>query len=285
MSSSNGLFNKEIPKEELEWLIEDVRSIKLANLDKGFIEYQIKRAILKNPKILKKILEAKKHSELRRSSVYKKFIKEIRRNCNIAYGMFITKEYKKLNLYLNELERNPDSLEIYNKILSLHKSTKERLNNYDKIYKKVLDNKTKSILDIGSGLNIFSYPYINRAVKYYAADLDVDIIKRYFKIMSIRGKGIKVNLLDLEKVKFPKADVCFLFKVLESIDIKGHKNSENLIKKINCSRIVVSFSLKTLDNREMKFQRRAWFEKMLNRLNYKFKSFKTENEIFYIIEK
>lgn len=279
------VIGKNIQREKLKWLIEDIRSKKLVNLDKEFIEYQIRKVIYINTKVIKKILGAKKHSELRRSSKYKKFIKEIRRSCNIAYGMFITKEYKKLNFYLNELEKNPDSLEIHKKVLSLHKSTKERLNNYKKIYKRILDTKTKSILDIGSGLNVFSYPYINKRVKYYAVDLDVDVIKRYFKIKGIRGKAIKVNLLDLDKVNFPKVDICFLFKVLESIDIKGHKNSENLIKKINCNKIIVSFSLKTLHNREMKFQRRPWFERMLNRLDYKFSSFKTGNEIFYIVEK
>ncbi len=275
----------EIIKEKLEWLIEDVKGKKLINLDNEFIKYQIKKVLCQDRKVLMKILEAKKHSELKRSLIYRGFIKEVRRNCNIAYGMFLAKDIKKLNIYLKELEINPDSLEMHNKILSIHKSTKERLNNYKKIYKRILDKKVESILDIGSGLNVFSYPYIDKEVKYYAVDLDVEVIKKYFKIKDIKGEAIKANLLDLDKISFPRADVCFLFKILESIDIKGHKNSENLIKRIDCKRIIVSFSLKTLDDREMKFQRRGWFERMLNRLNYKFESFKTENEIFYIIEK
>ena len=85
--------------------------------------------------------------------------------------------------------------------------------------------------------------------------------------------------------KLPKADICFLFKVLDPLERKGHKFSEMLITKIKSNFLVVSFSIKTISNKKMNQPRRIWFELMLKRLNYHFKVFKTSNEIYYIIKK
>ncbi|MEK6952006.1 MAG: hypothetical protein AABX29_03250, partial [Nanoarchaeota archaeon] len=47
--------------------------------------------------------------------------------------------------------------------------------------------------------------------------------------------------------------------------------------------IVASFATKTLTKKSMKLPRRTGFEKMLLRNNLKFKSFSTNNEVFYVI--
>ncbi len=276
------IYGKKIKKEILDKVVEYVRGKRLKNLDRDFILDKVEKYLNENKKVVDKIVESKEYKELRRSGTYKTFIKEIRRLCNIAYGMFYTEEIKKLDKYLEQLKQDSDSLELHNKLLSLHKSTKERLPYYKQIYKRILGGE-KSILDLGSGFNIFSYPYIGRDVKYYAGDLNVDFINKYMKIKNIKGKAFKVDLFNVKNL--PRADVCFLFKILDSIDVKGHKNSENLIKKINCKKIVVSFPLKTLKKREMTTQRRAWLELMLKRLNYEFKSFKIGDELFYVVNK
>tara|TARA_Y100000310_G_scaffold345406_1_gene464631 strand:- start:21189 stop:21956 length:768 start_codon:yes stop_codon:yes gene_type:complete len=220
--------------------------------------------------------------DLTKKSQKTKLIKEVRRKANIAFGMFQTKEGKKLPELLKKLKQNPNSLEIHNEILKTNKSTKERLQNYPLIYKKIIKNE-KSILDLGCGLNPISYPYLNKKVEYHAYDLYTQPIKEYFKIKNIKGTAKDIDLTNFHK--FPKTDICFLFKFLDSIDIKNHKPSEELIKSISSKKVVISFPLKTLKNKTMTTQERPWLKLMCKRLNYKLTSFKTDNEIFYLLIK
>jgi hypothetical protein len=95
----------------------------------------------------------------------------------------------------------------------------------------------------------------------------------------------KAELTDLSFVKeFPKTDVCFLFKVLDVFEMKGHKLSEELLKRIKSKWIIASFSSRTISGKKMMFSRRGWFEMMLKRNEYSFKKIEKENEIFYVIK-
>ena len=242
----------------------------LKNIQDSFIKKHIQNYIkLHNPDLTKKAQKTK-------------LIKEVRRKANIAFGMFQTKESKNLPSLLKKLKQHPNSLEIHNQILKTNKSSKERLENYQLIYKKIITNE-KSILDLGCGLNPFSYPYIKKNVTYHAYDLYTQPIKEYFKIKNIKGSTKDIDLT--QSTKFPKTDITFLFKLLDSIDIKNHKPSEALIKSIPSKKIIISFPLKTLKNKTMTTQERNWLKLMCKRLNYKLTSFKTNNEVFYILKK
>ncbi len=224
------------------------------------------------------------HPDLTKKAEKTKLIKYVRRKINIAFGMFQTKKINKLPVLLEQLKHNPNSLELHNQILATNKSTLERLPFYSEIYKKIL-NKEKSILDIGCGLNPFSYPYMNKKITYYAYDLYTQPIQEYFNIKKIKGEAKDIDLGDQKNYTFPKTDICFLFKVLDSLEKKVHKKAERLIKSIPAKKIVVSFPLKTLKNKVMTTQERNWLKRMTERLNYSLDHFKTENEIFYIIRK
>ena len=75
-----------------------------------------------------------------------------------------------------------------------------------------------------------------------------------------------------------------MFKFLDSLE-KPKKYTEFILKNLKTKHIVISFPLKTLKNKTMTTQTRGWLEQMLKRLNYKYQTFKTDNEIFYIITK
>ena len=78
----------------------------------------------------------------------------------------------------------------------------------------------------------------------------------------------------------------FLFKLLDSLDVKDHKTSEELIKRIKANYIVISFSnLSIRGAREMKYPQRGWIERMLERLNYKYTKIEYTEETFYVVEK
>ena len=233
----------------MEELIAEIKKKKtLKNLDASFIK-----------KYITSIPEKKKN--------IKKTVKETRNILNRIYGQFWLDN--KFNL-------------------SSHKSTKERLEIYSSIYKKIfsITGKPNSILDLGCGLNPLSYNYLDCKPKYTAVELtkeDCKKINEYFKNNKIDGTAISKDLT--RDSEFPKADVCFMFKLLESLEEKNHKLSEKLITSINCKWIIVSFSLLTIRNRRMNYPRRGWFERMLKRLNLKYEIIKEDNEIFYILLK
>ena len=174
-------------------------------------------------------------------------------------------------------------------ILKTHTSTKERIESkaYPKLIKIINKLNPNSILDLGCGLNPLAIANkLNKNVKYYTCDIKEDELKllsEFFKKEKIKGK---VFYADLRKEnKFPKTDLCLLLKILDIIEPKGHRLAEKIVKNLKCRNIIVSFSTKTLSGRPMKYTKREWLEKFLIRLNYSFKILKTNNEIFYTIQK
>lgn len=259
----------------------------LSSLEDSYIEEKLTNYLKFKPK-LKKYIEENEYSE--KSKIIKVIIKHMRASLRETYGVFQLNP-KQREVLLKNLEKDPDSLELHSYLLATHSSTKERLSIYKDIYKKIfqLTLKPFSILDISAGLNPISFSYMDlpKFTKYYATELtkaDCDFLNNYFKIENIQGEAFQ---LDLTKkiLKLPKADVCFLFKTLETIELnKNHKISEEIITKIPAKYIIVSFSLRTISNKKMNYPIRGWFLRMLKRLNYDYQVIEEPNEIFYVVK-
>lgn len=250
--------------------------------------------------------EIKRHLEKNKEikKIDKQLIKDIRKQLHLSYASFQTKKKKKIDQYLNELKNilckpkfeSKDYINITNELLMTTLSTKERLNNYEEIYKNIfkITGKPKSVLDLGAGLNLFSFPLMNlKKLIYYAYDIneqDVKYLHKYFKIMKkkgLQGKAVILDVTDKKKLsKIPKCDIIFLFKLIDLIDKTNHKVSEELINYLlnnKTKHVVTSFAVKTITRKSMNFPKRKWFELMLKRNNLKFNIIKTNNEIFYIV--
>ncbi len=204
-------------------------------------------------------------------------VKEVRAELRKYTGRFQIK---------SPFEKRKKLLEEYKiiELLKTHTSTKERLDDYDKIKELIYSSNPKSILDLGCGLNPIAIA--KNGVKYYAYDIkesELRLIELYFKKNKIQGKTFFEDIREIEE--FPKTDMCLIFKTLDIIESKGHKKAMEILQKIPSKKIIVSFSTKTLSGKPMNSPRRQWFENLLNALNYKFEIFKIKNEIFYIIEK
>jgi len=294
------LADNEITKERINLLIENIKKKKeLSGISKEFVAKEVDDYLKKNPKPFSNLISAKKESQLKRSWLYKKIIKDIRKVLRRVYGAYQVNTSKRSE-YLRELssylqKQGPQGQEyitIHKKILITNLSTKERLEIYDSLYSDIfsITGNPESILDLGSGINPVSYPFLGiDKIKWIAHELSEDdcrFLNEYFRIMA-KHTGLRGNaeLVDLSFVKeFPKTDVCFLFKVLEALDMKGHKLSEELLKRIKSKWIVVSFSSRTISGKKMMFSRRGWIEMMLNRNGYSFKEIEKENEVFYVIK-
>jgi hypothetical protein len=263
------------------FLIEIKKNKKYSSISNEIILDEIKNYISKN-KIIK---------------ITKQDIKEIRNSLHKSYASFQTKKKNKINIYLEELKKDTDNINTTNSLLSITLSTKERLNDYKKIYKNIFEitGKPKTIVDLGAGFNLFSYPMMGLpSLNYYSYDInekDIDYINNYIEIMKskgLTGRAQILNLLDLEKIKnLPTSNIIFLFKVIDLIDKDNHKPSEELINSLfknnKTKYIVASFATKTLTRKSMNKPNRKWFELMLERNNLKFQTFQIDNEIFYIV--
>ena len=172
-----------------------------------------------------------------------------------------------------------------------HPSIKERLIFYKEIYYKIfsITGKPSSVLDLGCGLNPLSYKFLGCKPRYYAVDISKDYIKKvqvYFKKNNIKGRAFLFDLVYGNYNKLPKVDVCFLFKVLESLEAIKKNISAEILKKLKCKWIVVSFSKVVLSGKKkIRKKGRAWFRKLLKNLGYVYSVLDIGEEIFFVIRK
>ena len=204
-----------------------------------------------------------------RSSNYQDLFKAVRKKCFESYGLF------KISSYAS---------------LATHISTRERREFYSRIYKEIfsITGKPKKILDLGCGLNPLSYRYLDCKPEYYASELteaDCVVIRNFFKQNKIKGKVFAFNLLKDDYSKLPKADICFLFKVLESLESIRKNISKEILKEINAKWIIVSFSKRSITGKLIRKKGRSWLKRMLAELNYDYQTLDIGDEIFYVIRK
>lgn len=245
----------------IEKILDKIKQKKtLQDIDNQIINKHINNYFKENPKELSKIKNIK-------SASFKKAVKEIRCELNRIYGTFI----------------------INNKLsLDSRTSAKERKSIYKQLYQDIfkITAKPKKILDLACGYNPLSYIDL-KDIEFIVTELikkDVDKLNKFFKENKIKGKAIQQDLLT--QTKFPKSDICFLFKIIDVLETKKNKSfTENLIKKIPAKHLVISFATKTLKGKKMNYPRRGWLERMLKRLNYKYHKLIYSNEIFYLIKK
>lgn len=195
---------------------------------------------------------------------------EVRAQLRLSAGRF--------QLSLKRKDASPE------KLVSSHRSTKEREHQYEVLKALVAEAHPSSILDVGCGLNplVLAQP----GIRYYACDInegEIGLVKDYFRKNAIQGNAFVADMRAY--TQFPHVDLCLLLKVLDSIDIKGHPHAERLFHVIKAAQFIVSFPTRKLSGRRMNSPRRRWFEYMIKRLGYVYIVNETDNEIFYSVKK
>ncbi len=287
------IIGREIPDDYIRHLVMKIKEKKeLSGLDVQIVLEQLKKEIAKDSKLANLLKEQKKAAE-------KKIVKLVRDTLRKMHGTFNTGVSKRRDVLSRYIKMKDEDMII--DLIKTHKSSSERLDIYENLYHNIFEitEQNSSILDLGCGLNPLSVIFMdNKKINYTACDIssdDLSLISTFFKEYSklypeFSGNTQSINLFEAKKQdlfkKFQFYDICFLFKVLESIELsKSHKISENLILTIPADWIVVSFPKQTVSGRKMRFPRRGWFEKMLQRLKLHHRVLEYENEIFYIIRK
>ena len=282
-------YTEEYKKERINLLINNIKKKKeFSGIDDQFVRDLIHKKL--NNRELENIYN---HNKLEKSKEFKNSVKLIRKILHETYGVFnlSRKRVKLLNQLKEEIKKtnkiNGPTIDFHIKLLKTHKSTNERVDDYNEIYGRIFSTiKPEIILDLSAGLNPLSYPWMGlNKVKYIATELtneDTEFLDEYFKSMAkfgLDGKTLTLNLLKTQR--FPKSDICFLLKTLDSLETLKKGISESIINNIDTKLLIVSFPTKTLSGKTINKKRLAWFNKLIP--NYS--TFEIKNEIFYIIDK
>lgn len=283
--------------DKIAELVQEIKIKKeLQDLDDSFVKGHLLAYLQKEHKLADLLLK----DISKRSTQYKKIIKEVRAKLRKIYGLFRPKETaKKIETLISNLVQDSgySSKPALKKILSIHSSTKERWEHYSQLYQEIftLAGRPKIILDLGCGVNPFSIPLMHlKNLKYYAYDLsrqEIFYLKIFFRKLQQKNESFKgyARLLDITKTtnlkKLPKADLCFLFKMTDVLEKgTGHKKSEQIIKNIPAKHVVVSFPTLTMSGKRMNYPERKWIELMCHRLGYHYWLLKFPNEVFYVLD-
>ncbi len=309
-----GLSHKELPYEKE--LIEDIKDKKeLRTLDEDFVKNKLvdffkdRHYEQAKEKFLKKLELSKTYKQFTKSKEYKFLIKELRAELRRVYGVFILEGYekrKKLLEQLKDAETVEDKRVIHDKLFLIHKSTKERMDHYEELYqtifdtiadfeknRKVLLEKKYVFMDLACGMNpISSFLFEDKIKKYYASDIsteDCEFLKDYFDTTKIDAIIFPADLVEkkifykLEKIP---VDICFIFKTLDGLERIQRNVSEDLLKSINTKYFAVTFPTLSIGGvREIKEHRRQWFERLLDKLEWKYEKFTLNSELLYVIQK
>ena len=292
-----------ISKQSLSLLVSLIKQKReLSGLKDDLVLKELNKYLNSNPKVLSKI-NKKSGKNLQRSSIFKETMKSVRKTLHKTHGVFQTKKVFKRGKLLEKLKisvKDSDFMQVHKELLKTNVSSRERLGDYEELYEHLfsITSKPKSLLDLGSGINPLSFPLMHLGkLDYLSTEInqsDIDFINEYFLIMSkygLTGKAIFLDLSDEEALitlqKISQKDICFMFKLLESLNLvkkKKYKLIEKILSSTKSRWIVVSFATKTISGKSMKFKQRNWMDLMLNRLHLKYEKFNTSNEIFYIIK-
>ncbi len=230
---------------------------------------------MKKQEIIKKITKKKEYSQLPGKDVervFEKFdkshfsdeekIKMIRKFLMENYSGFGSKKL------LTKRERKAEW------ILKKHLSTRERYKHYKEIYERILKGFSKNIgvIDLGCGVNGFSYPFFLEAglnpdyIGVEAIGQFVEKTNNFFEENKHKGRVVHETLLHLEKIKeivkkTKKPRVVLMFKVVDSLESLERNYSKELILELKdfVERFVVSFPTKSMVKREQIWVKRTWF--------------------------
>ncbi len=270
----------------------------LLHINRSFVSKELALFLLQEKKLFLKVKEKFKADKKRttKSKEFKTIVKHVRSRLRELFGVFYARGFESTGQLVNSIVAG-NAEEVAFELLKLHRSSKERLRYYEEIYDaiaRIIKIKPNVILDLACGYNGFSYFFMKESFQsspdYVCCDLsnkDVLLYSKFFQNAEIKGNAFYCDLtVDISKAKKVKADICFLLKTLDSIESASRNSSERLLKEINTKYFVVSFPTKSIGgNKTIAKSKRAWFFKLLERLNYAYEEFSIHNEIFFVVKK
>src|SRR3989344_4406453 len=239
--------------------------------------------------LLQKITQKKEFSQLPKKDVEIAFSHFEKREVSDEEKIKLTREllHKVYGAFTSQKLLSPKNKD-EEWILRKHLSKKERLPYYKEVYQRILkefENKKISIIDLGAGVNGFSYKFLqdlNFKADYFAIEAVgqlVELMNNYFEENKISGVAYHESLFELEKIKkiiietgvlLPKEPtmvekvkiprIIFLFKVLDSLEMLERDYSKKLLLGIVSlvDKVVVSFATRSMIRKKEFKAKRNW---------------------------
>ena len=200
-------------------------------------------------------------------------VKEARANLRKYYGVFLTNRVVK-----------PKDIMDYDSVLLSHKSSLKRNYKefYSKIFEDLIEGKVWSVVDLGCGVNGFSYPYLEKVfgrVRYVGVEASSQLVNNTNRFFEFSGYGKECEVVqgDLFDIHFSenilkseseakgsgkKARVVFLFQVIDALEGTRKNFSKEILSmlKKNCEYIVISMPCVSLSGKNLKAKRSWVFE-------------------------
>jgi hypothetical protein len=235
-----------------------------------------------NDQLLQKITSKKEYSQLPMKDVELTFSHFEKREVSDEEKIRLTREllHKVFGAFTSQKllslkEKTPEWM------LRKHLSTRERLSHYQEIYKRVLKgfDRDVSIIDLGAGINGFSYKYFPKKVNYLAIEAMgqlVDLMNNYFDTLKgmskekLNAKAVHLSLFELSEIKglIKKVignKIIFLFKVIDNLEMLEKDYSKKLLLGVGdlAERIVVSFATRSMGSGVRFRAKRDWIIKFI----------------------
>lgn len=235
--------------------------------------------------LVKEVSRKKEFSKLPRSIILRSLeksdndVKQARAWLRKYFGVFLTNRV---------LKNKGDRLES-------HISSKKR--NYNEFYGEIFRDigRVSSIVDLGCGLNGFSYEYLPSGVSYLgieAAGQLVEQMNDFFAEKKFNAKAICGDLFDLDFVErnlvgSKRNRCCFLFQVVDALESVEKNFSLKLVNRImkNCEFLVLSVPLVSLGGGKKFAVKRKWLTDFLEENYVILRDFEIFGERVFIIER
>lgn len=188
-------------------------------------------------------------------------VKETRKFLRKYFGVFLTNRVLRFVKPENNNEK-------FRHILDWHISSKKR--DYREFYSKIFDNNKKigSIIDLGCGVNGFSYGFLPKNVEYIGVEAAEQLVKgmnMYFKNEGLNARAVWGDLFDIKGVlnilkKARRPRFIFIFQVVDALESMKRDFSKEFISEImrEGEMLVVSFPLVSLGGRKRFSVDRKW---------------------------
>ena len=171
-----------------------------------------------------------------------------------------------------------------------HASTAERLPILELFYEAIFAElpPVHSILDIASGLNPLTIPWMNlpEGVQYTAVDIYTDMmafLNQFFEMAGINGQAIAQDVVSTPPTML--VDVAFIFKTLPVLEMIEKTAVTNLLKNLNAKHLVISFPLQSLGGRRkgMAEHYAEQFARWENGRSWQVKRLDFESELVFVV--
>ena len=258
----------------------------------------MKKPVLNEEDIIQEVRKKKEFSHLPVSIVERvlnlKEVQKERGKSRVKRARAILRKYYTVFLSNKLLKGKMDA----EGVLKKHFSTKNR--NYDEIYLRILSGNEKSIIDLGAGLNGFSFNYIKKRspnAKYIGVEAlfaFVELMNSYFGKKKLNGEAVQKDLFEINNVidiirkqESPKS--IFIFNVIDALELDWNYSKEFLLSILeelgDEDRIVISFPTKSLSGKRQFKANRQWLISFLNENFSVFDDFETNGERFISVGK